>query len=206
MLGWKHLVRKINKKKRSWLQVFIFKLYHIPASHAIKIFHMLSGHLERFYQKPILLESSVLIRKNIFSWMLKARANATYHLGYPDESKNLMIRYSHYLSIDVGESGYRSSQSSQPSLSQQTQVAPSATEPHPQITSPEMKSTISIRRSCKIIIECLKSENDWSIMLLVLTELPNILQNKALLKGIEMDPLAVTVTQLVSVAMSLAGV
>lgn len=165
---------------------------------------MLSGHLERYYQKPNLLDSSVLIRKNIFSWMLKARANATYHLGYPDESKIPMIRYSHYLSIDVGESGYRSNQSSQQSLSQLTQqpqqVPAPTSESHPLITSPEMMSTISIRRSCKIIIECLKSENDWSIMQLVLTELPNILQNKALLKGIEIDPLATTVISLVTFA------
>lgn len=156
---------------------------------------MLIGHLEKYYKKPELLDSSVLIRKNISEWMLKFRANATYHLGYPDEKKNNTIRFSHYLSIDVGENAYRTNQSSQQSQQQTQQLQTvSATETHP---SCEMMSTISIRRSCSIIIDCLKNESDWSILHLVLTELPNILQNKALLKGIDMDSLAVTVITMV---------
>lgn len=71
-------------------------------------------------------------------------------------------------------------------------------EPHV-IVSAETLSTIPIRRSCKIIIECLKTETDWTIVQLVLKELPSILQNKALLRGIDMDTLAISVINLVKV-------
>lgn len=92
-------------------QVFILKLYHLPASHAIKIFQLLTGHLEKYYyHKPILMDSSVIVRKKIFAWMLKVRANATYNIGYPDEKSavgNQAIRFSHYLSIELNDVNYR---------------------------------------------------------------------------------------------------
>lgn len=196
-------------------QVFVLKLYHLPASHAIKIFHILNGHLEKYYQKPLLLDSSVLIRKKIFTWMLKARANATYHFGYPDEKKNGAVRFSHYLSIDVNELVNRSNQSigitqtsqkpqpQQQQLQQQPQQqqipAIAGSQQQSQESHLPLETTISIRRSCKIIIECLKTENDWSIMQLLLKELPNVLQNKALLRGIDMDTLATSVISLVNI-------
>lgn len=84
-------------------------------------------------------------------------------------------------------------------------VSVQATLPESHVTlSPETFSTIPIRRSCKIIIECLKSETDWSIVQLILKELPSILQNKALLRCIDMDTLAISVINLVIFAIRLS--
>lgn len=199
------------------------KLYHLPASHAIKIFQILTGHLEKYYHKTVLMESSVSVRKKIFAWLLKVRANATYNIGYPDDrsvavGQQLSIRFSHYLSIEMNDVNYRvvnqtaavvgmvgasvQTQTQQTTtIQQQPSSFVSVPTPLPEshvTVSPETLSTIPIRRIFKIIIECLKSEMDWSIVQLVLKELPGIMQNKALLRCIDMDTLAISVITLVN--------
>lgn len=184
-------------------QVFILKLYHLPASHAIKIFQILTGHLEKYYHKTsVLMESSVTIRKRIFAWMLKMRANATYNIGYPDDKVavgNQPIRFSHYLSIELNDVNYRVVNQTTAVVasvqSQQTQQTSS--NKNEETLSSETLSTISINRICKIMIDCLKSETEWTIVQLVLKGLPSILQNKALLRSIDMDTLANSVINLV---------
>lgn len=179
--------------------MFRVKLYRLPSSHAIKIYYMLIVHLEKYYQKSALLESSGLIRLKIFVWLLNLRANGTYHVGYPDDRNNSTIRFSHYLGIDPTDWG------SNPPAQPQTTVQQQATshqahhlQQQEATQTSETISTVSIRRACKIIIDCLKMERDWSIMQFVLKELPNILQNKAILKGNDMDGLATTIISLVS--------
>lgn len=185
-------------------QVFILKLYHLPASHAIKIFQMLTGHLDKYYNNKtsVLMESSVIVRKRIFAWMLRMRANATYNIGYPDDKVvvgNQPIRFSHYLSIELNDVNYRvvnqTTTVAASVQSQQTQQTPSIK--NDETISSETLSTISIGRICKNLIECLKSETEWTIVQLVLKGLPSILQNKALLRSIDMDTLANAVINLV---------
>lgn len=155
---------------------------------------ILNTHLEKYYQKLALLESSVPVRHKIFNWLLKIRANATYHVGYPEESKGGRIRFSHFLTIDANEVNYRQPNIPQQQVGQQQQ---SSSAQQPSQDNDTAQSTISIRRSCKIIIDCLVSENDWSVMQSVLKGLPLILQNKALLRGVDMEALASTIIGLV---------
>lgn len=135
--------------------------------------------------------------------MLRARANATFHIGYPDTMNVHQIRFSHYLGIDHHHQHH--AMSFQQTQAQQTQSNQSGTGPVqpndlPTSSTPtSMFSTISIRRGCKRIVECLKKEKDWNIIQLVLKELPNILQNKAILQGNDMDTLATTLIGMVSV-------
>lgn len=126
--------------------------------------------------------------------MLRARANATFHIGYPDTSTVNQVRFSHYLGIDQHHQHHAMSfQQAQQSQSGQSSVSVQ------QIDVPtSMYSTISIRRGCKRIVECLKKEKDWNIIQLVLKGLPNILQNKAILQGNDMDTLATTLIGMVS--------
>lgn len=56
------------------------------------------------------MESSVIIRKKIFAWILKIRANATYNIGYPGDRTTVgmqAIRFSHWLSIELNDVNYR---------------------------------------------------------------------------------------------------
>lgn len=153
---------------------------------------MLNGHLEKYYQKPMLLESSVPVRSSIFAWLLRIRANANYFVGYLDDLKSNRMRYSHFLSIDANELNYH-----QGNRQQQNQPA-ALTQQSSQETEIQTQTTISIKRSCKIFIDCLISETDWSVMQLVLKGLPLILQNKALFRGVDMEALATAIIGLVT--------
>ena len=83
------------------IDLFLEKLHQLPTSHPIKIYHILIGHLETHYQQPKVFENATKIRYSILNWMLKVRANSTYHIGYPSPrliSEN--IKYSHYLAVE----------------------------------------------------------------------------------------------------------
>lgn len=131
--------------------------------------------------------------------MLRARANATFHIGYPDTSNVNQIRFSHYLGIDQHHQHH--AMSFQQVQTQQLQSTQSSNQAQPNdVTNVPTStfSTISIRRGCKRIVECLKKERDWNIIQLVLKELPNILQNKAILQGNDMDTLGTTLIAMVN--------
>ncbi|XP_030373019.1 tuberin [Scaptodrosophila lebanonensis] len=81
------------------IEVFAIKLHRLPATHAIKIFNILVDHLKMHYDRPKIFEQASVVRYKIFNWMLRARANASYHIGYPD-GPNKGPKFSHYLGID----------------------------------------------------------------------------------------------------------
>ncbi|XP_062133679.1 tuberin isoform X1 [Drosophila sulfurigaster albostrigata] len=81
------------------IEVFVVKLHRLPAAHAIKIFNILMDHLELHYDRPKVFEQASIVRLKIFNWMLKARANSSYHIGYPDGNSDV-VKFSHYLGID----------------------------------------------------------------------------------------------------------
>ncbi|XP_017134841.1 tuberin [Drosophila miranda] len=81
------------------VKVFAIKLHRLPAVHAMKIFNILLEHLELHYDYPKIFEQTSIVRLKIFTWILKARANASYHIGYP-EGSNEAVKFSHYLGID----------------------------------------------------------------------------------------------------------
>ncbi|GAB0090874.1 Tuberin [Sergentomyia squamirostris] len=161
------------------IKTFLVKLYRLPSIYAIRIFYLLVGHLEAHYDKPKVLESVNVIRLQIFKWMLDARCNATFQLGYPDAAANGTLRFSHYLGIDA----------KQPLQIPILQQQPPPPQQDVTVTNNHF-TVISIRRGCKAIVRCLEIERDWSVVQLVLKELPNILQNKALIVGNDLDSLA----------------
>ncbi|XP_055383497.1 tuberin [Condylostylus longicornis] len=161
------------------IEVFMVKLYKLPSCHAIRIFKMLIEHLEKHYKMPKVFEQSNAIREKIFSWMLKARASHTYHIGFPDPSNNGTIRYSHYLGID-----------SKLSLSDVTYQHQISTQSNLDTIPPINFTAISIRPACKLIVICLEKEKDYQVFQMVLKELPNILQNKAIIQGNDIESLA----------------
>lgn len=201
------------------VDIFALKLYRLPSTHAIRVFHLLVGHLERHYKHPGFVDaggSATVIRRKIFQWMLRARANAGFYIGLTDATKSsgAPIRFSNYLGLDVpnAQTQQKPQQQQQEQAQQQQQqaVATQQQQMEKVVASPESAaaskpepipaatlSTISIRRGCQRIVECLKIEKDWSIVELVLRELPNIMQNRALLQGNDMESLANTLIGLV---------
>uniref|UniRef100_A0A1B0B1R4 Rap-GAP domain-containing protein n=1 Tax=Glossina palpalis gambiensis TaxID=67801 RepID=A0A1B0B1R4_9MUSC len=158
------------------IEVFLVKLYRLPTCHAIKIFNILVGHLELHYENPKVFEHINIVR-------YKARANASYHIGFPDPSNNDLIRYSYYLATDSSLPLHGMSHHHQ-----RTQVMS-------QLSSYDIVpnahfTTISIRRACKIIVKCLENDRDFQVFQLVIKELPKAMQNKALIQGNDVESLA----------------
>lgn len=171
------------------IEVFLVKLYVRPvrpdesSSHATQVFHMLMGHLEKHYEQMIIGDYSE-VRYKLFEWMFKARANAAFRLGYPDTETGV-VRFSNYLGVDARKPIFPL-RDKETGGSSQGGEAGSGSGPEHHIT------TISIRRGCQVIVKCLEMETCWRVWELVLTELPKILQNKALIMGNDMDSLGKT--------------
>uniref|UniRef100_A0A0A1XPT7 Tuberin n=1 Tax=Zeugodacus cucurbitae TaxID=28588 RepID=A0A0A1XPT7_ZEUCU len=161
------------------IEIFAIKLHRLPSTHAIKIFNILISHLEQHYEHPKVFENGRIVRFKIFKWILRARANASYHIGYPDPENGEAIKFSAYLGID-------SSLPPQGNQHSRHQLAS-----HDLIAGSHF-TTISIRRACKIIIKCLDSERDYEVLQLVIKELPKVLCNKALIQGNDIEALAVS--------------
>lgn len=117
-------------------------------------------HLEEYYTtKPHRFHVDGRIRTKILVWMLAARANADYHIGYPDD--NGKIIYSHYLGIDVTKSLHPlpPMQNIPPNMLPQAHPA-EPVQPNEQAQSgSNYYTTISIRRGCETIIRCLRDEH-----------------------------------------------
>ncbi|XP_075164593.1 TSC complex subunit tuberin isoform X2 [Haematobia irritans] len=176
------------------IEVFLVKLYRLPSCHAIKIFNILVAHLEQNYNTPKVFEQANIVRYKIFSWMLKARANALYHIGYPDPSNNDCIKYSYYLGIDSSLPAVHETSTQHHHQRHQlmTQLsAHDASVPNPHFT------TISIKKACEMIVKCLEKDRDFQIFQLVIKELPKIMQNKALIQGNDIESLAAALFKII---------
>ncbi|XP_058838559.1 tuberin isoform X2 [Topomyia yanbarensis] len=180
------------------IRIFGVKLYRIPSTHAIKVYQLLMRSLEAHYENPVVFQNVNIVRHKIFSWMLKARANISFHVGYPDPMNMNKIRFSYYLGIEgpYQHQSMQPQQQSTPSQQAQSSSQLNLAQQDAGKTTEAMPSTnlttISIKRGCQIIVVCLKEEKDWQIIQLVLSELPNIMENKALIQGNDIDSLAKT--------------
>lgn len=162
------------------IDLFLEKLHRLPSSNAIKIFYIMVSHLERHYSNQIVFGRAKNVRYNIINWMLKVRANSAFQIGYPYPkliSNN--FKFSYFLGIE-GEFQLP------PSSSGATTGGQLENEDKYSSTN----STLSIKRGCKIIVKVLMQETDWSILQLLLRELPKIMQNKTLIQGNDIDMLA----------------
>lgn len=173
------------------INLFLEKLHQLPSNHAVKIFHVLVGHLEMHYQHPKVFESAVKIRYSIINWMLKMRVNSSFHIGYP--SPRLIsdhLKFTHYLTIENDVQQFAPNTPSIQDLQSNDERAIEA----PNFNT--VSSTISMKRSWEIIITCLINEKDWPIVQLILRELPKMMQNKTLMQGNDIDTLANTLVEL----------
>lgn len=148
------------------IKIFTTIIYKLPSSHAVKIYEMLVRFLELHYDKPKLFENCNSIRKMIFGFFLKIRADALYHLGYQEDKT---VKYSPYICV-VYKNSERFNLSS-----------PVPQSPAPVQRLPVIVTYVSLRRAFKIFVTCLKLERDWEVLNLVLTEMTKCLQNKSLI-------------------------
>ncbi|XP_020281635.1 tuberin [Pseudomyrmex gracilis] len=153
------------------IKIFSSKIYRLPSSHAICAYKVLVNHLEQHYKDPSVFHVSTT-RYLIFECFLKIRANSLYHLGIPDSPNAAVTRFSPYLVLEHGTTERMSSAGGSNS--------PPPASPVPiQHLSCNITS-MSLTHGCKAIISCIKQEKDWKILNLILKELPQVMQNRAL--------------------------
>lgn len=159
------------------IDLFLEKMYLLPSNHAVKIHDVLIRCLESQYpevqETRYFPKSITKIRYTIINWMLRIRANSTRHVGYP--SPRLIsdhVKFSNYLVID----NYQD-------LTQQND--------HQNCEAEKLAENpiciLSARKNWDVIIKCLKREKDWTIVQLILKELPKIMQNTPLVMVMEFD-------------------
>lgn len=170
------------------IELFLEKLYQLPSSHVLKIYFTLIGHLESHYQHPKVFENAVKIRFTIINWMLKIRANAAFHVGYP--SPRLIsdhFKFTHYLAIE-GDHHPPQTPGIQENLSNEEKSF--------EDRSNFCVATLSLKRSWDTLVKCLLVEKDWPTVQLILRELPKMMQNKTLIQGNDVNTLANTLVEL----------
>ena len=95
---------------------------------------------------------------------LNNRANSDYHLGLPTELDRDKYIFSPFIACEDHVDNPKS---------------PGA-EGRP--VEPTRVAVMSLTRACLTVINCLKEEKDWSVLQMVLTEVPVVLQNKGMFK------------------------
>lgn len=187
------------------IRIFQRKIYSLPSSIAVTAFKILVRHLEKHYKaKGNCLEFCSKIRYNIFECFFRIRANALYHLGFPNE-KGIIEAFSSYLAVDHRDP--RETGGDHSDVHQYHYSPASVSPPIPIQQQSQDKqggptvSYISLTAACKQVICCLKKERDWKILELVLCQLPNVMENKALIlskNGNDVDTLAAQLCHMVT--------
>ncbi|KAM6940907.1 tuberin isoform 1-T1 [Lycodopsis pacificus] len=161
------------------LEILQSKLYSLPAAHASRVYELLISHLQLHYKNKYSSAIASSIRLQVFDFFLTMRADSLHRLGVPN--KDRAVRFSPYCYCDTGEPEKRASEK-KPAGS----TSPPAGSPAPPAAPPA--STGSIRSAYlpyapafSVLLQCLKMENDWKVLKLVLDKLPWTLQYKVLL-------------------------
>lgn len=155
------------------VHIFVAKMYQLPSGHAIHAYKILVNHLDSHYRSPPVLEHHSSIRYVIFECFLSIRANSCYQLGYPGGMKAELgkpLVFSPYLGVDHKHGERTGGASSPPPVS-----------PAPTAHVPCVFTALSLTHACKAVISGLKNERDWKVLHLILTQVPEVMKNKALI-------------------------
>ncbi|EFN68657.1 Tuberin [Camponotus floridanus] len=152
------------------IKIFTSKIYRLPSSHAIYAYKILVNHLEQHYKEPSVFHDVSTTRYLIFECFLKIRANSLSHLGILEPPN--AIRFSPYLVLEHG-------------ATERMNSAGGGSSPPPASPVPLQHlschiTPMSLTHGCKTIISCIKQEKDWKVLYLILKELPQVMQNRAL--------------------------
>ncbi|KAG7209739.1 hypothetical protein KM043_011368 [Ampulex compressa] len=154
------------------IKILTSKIYHLPSSHAIRAYKVLVNHLEQHYKDPSVFHDVSTIRYLIFECFLKIRADTLYHLGFPDPPNTSVTKFSPYLVLEHAATERVNSSAGGNS--------PPPTSPAPLQHLSCQITHMSLAHACKAVISCIKQEKDWKVLQLVLKELPQVMQNRAL--------------------------
>ncbi|XP_050444478.1 tuberin [Adelges cooleyi] len=149
-------------------------LYQHSTTSAERILAMLIRHLRHHYDQPIVLDNCHSIRLMIFKLLAKLQVDSRYRLGFKG-----LNGYSSFIYVERSGFGILSHSPN------------SSMEDHQSKDDSLVQfSQISLAAACKAVITALKEELDWTVLCYILSEVPAILKNKALMLSgnAEFDP------------------
>ncbi|XP_017881114.1 tuberin isoform X2 [Ceratina calcarata] len=168
-----HDVKDVKTAVVGVIKILMSKIYHLPSNHAIRAYKVLVNYLEQHYKEQSVFHDVSTIRYLIFECFLKVRANKLYHLGFPDAQNSIVTKFSPYVVLEHAATERMNSGGGGSS--------PPPVSPAPLQHLSCQITHISLAHACKAVISCIKSEKDWKVLQLVLKELPQIMQNRALI-------------------------
>ncbi|XP_045848746.1 tuberin isoform X7 [Meles meles] len=150
------------------------KLYTLPASHAVRVYEMLVGHIQLHYKHDYTLPIAASIRLQAFDFLLLLRADSLHRLGLP--GKDGTVRFSPYCVCDAMEPERGPEKKASGALS------PPAGLPGPAPSGPTVRlGSLPYSRLFRALLQCLKQEADWKVLKLVLGKLPESLRYRVLI-------------------------
>ncbi|XP_066238980.1 tuberin isoform X3 [Saccopteryx leptura] len=149
------------------------KLYALPASHALRVYEMLVGHIRLHYKHSYTLPIASSIRLQAFDFLLLLRADSLHRLGLP--TKDGVVRFSPYCLCDYMELERGSEKKASGPLSPPTGMSGQASGPAVRLGSLPYSLVFCV------LLQCLKQETDWKVLKLVLSKLPESLRYKVLI-------------------------
>ncbi|TRY76727.1 hypothetical protein TCAL_07432 [Tigriopus californicus] len=165
------------------IHAFKVKISQYPPSFIVRIYQILAKLVEEHYAHPEIYGNTGSIRIEIFRLFLALRADENYHLGICDEDSG-SIRYSPFIvcrdfasgggpaEILSGNEDQTRTRSGGIHKSGGGGSAPNASQP---------ATYMSLTKACMLVIKSLSEERDWTVLKLVLSKVPMVLQNKAII-------------------------
>jgi len=149
------------------IKVFKTKLYVQPSSIARRCFYSLVNAVDHIYERAPIMEFTAEIRLEIFRCFLSLRANSNYHLGFPSPDNSAVYRYSAFMACEQ-------------KVVDNPKSPNSVQRPRESASGDKSVMIVNLTRACMSVVRCLKDETDWGVLHLVLSEIPQTLQNKGM--------------------------
>ena len=172
---------EISSIIKGLIDIICAKCCHSSAFIVERAYSIIVKHLEDNYDNPDVFGHTGDIRANIFRLFMRMRANESSHLGIENETINDQphndirnketVHFSPFLICQQPRtSRERFSSGSLESNSMQSNE-----------TKNDIVTYISLTKACLLVIKSLSHERDWQVLKLILSKVPSVLQNKAIL-------------------------
>ena len=180
LIRWKEKSHEdISSIVKGLIEIICVKVCQSSAFIVEKAYSIMVKHLEDNYDNPDVFGHTGEIRANIFRLFMRMRANESSHLGIENESNDEsahaesvskdVVHFSPFLICQQPRSRERN-------LSGNTELSST------QSSETKINVTyISLTKACLLVIKSLSHERDWQVLKLILSKVPSVLQNKAIL-------------------------
>jgi len=135
------------------IEIFRTRLYQQPATALVRIYNILVAFLNDSYNRGDSAPGGD-VRMTIFLWLLGLRSSEDFHLGMALEGEQQRLRFSPHIVCR---------------------------ERRAEDDAGQQATYLSLTKACLCVIRSLTEERDWLVLRLILSKVPTVLQNKAII-------------------------